>query len=103
MPNRSIRDQRSVKPASRDPAGYTRLDNAATGEPIRNTAGPASDAVRKAALAQRLAESEPPDSRPQPPKPAAPGPRLGINPTRNIRIARQRRDDQLERNSSGEP
>ena len=73
----------------------------AEGKIIRPTAGPADPATVKKMLAMRLAEREPVKPAPRPVVNSEEP--LGFNPTRNLRIARQRRDDQIERNSRGEP
>lgn len=82
MPNRSIRNERDAE-----------------GNPIdeeRHVAGPANDVVRKTALAARNSEREV-DSRPAPLTEITPTPEpITTLPARNIRAAKQRRDDQLE-------
>lgn len=61
----------------RGPAGDVRADTDTA--VVRNRPGPASDAVRSAALKQRLAEREPKPA-PTPPPPAA------ENPTKDLSV-----------------
>ena len=69
------------------------------GAVVRPKVGPADPATVKKMLTMRLAEKQPLTA--QPKVKAMPEPKLGLNPTRNLRIARQRRDDQINRNSEG--